>query len=78
MWQIRPYLINFSPVHAGLLIPAGILENDGHTFLLLSQITGDAIYFWMTVLGNKETAEKYMFELKVFKTLKNGKKVHNS
>ncbi|OXA45408.1 putative E3 ubiquitin-protein ligase SINAT1 [Folsomia candida] len=43
-----------------------------------NQITGDAIYFWMTVLGNKETAEKYMFELKVFKTLKNGKKVEAS
>ncbi|OXA61590.1 E3 ubiquitin-protein ligase sina [Folsomia candida] len=60
---------------AGLSIPTGILDQDGHTFLLLSQITPTFVYFWMTVLGSKETAEKFMFELKVFATLESGKKV---
>ncbi|XP_035700782.1 E3 ubiquitin-protein ligase sina-like isoform X1 [Folsomia candida] len=48
---------------AGALFPIGILEKDGKVFLQLSHIGEDAsVYFWMTVLGSKETAEEYMFD----------------
>ncbi|OXA45721.1 putative E3 ubiquitin-protein ligase SINAT1 [Folsomia candida] len=58
--------------------PIEILEKDGNTFLLHSRIGADTASFWMTVLGGKETAEKYMFEFKLLKDIAGGKQVEAS
>ncbi|XP_035702863.1 uncharacterized protein LOC118434149 isoform X2 [Folsomia candida] len=59
--------------------PIEILEKDGNTFLLHSRISADdTVYFWMTVLGGKETAEKYMFEFKLLKNIGGGKQIEAS
>ncbi len=50
-------------INIGASWPANIAEKDGLDFLFQSQITQDVVYFWMTVLGDKDTAERYKYKL---------------
>ncbi len=44
-----------------------IIVHDGLNFLLQSYRNLDSVYFWMTVLGNNSTAERYMYKLRIRK-----------
>ncbi|OXA48684.1 E3 ubiquitin-protein ligase sina [Folsomia candida] len=56
-----------------------MFSQDGNTFLLNGHTdSNQLVYFWVTVLGDIEDAEKYLYQLVISKTIERDRKIKTS